>query len=399
MSTVTKLTPLDYILFMGLIFASGSFWAINQPGMIRIILLLLFDVLLLFKRRKFVISKIEVLIIGLVSISMFLNFESIKVILIYLVYFISAIMLKHSYSYNNFKLLYVRIMSFVSLMGVILWLLLLVFPGITSFLPLITNSNKISVWNAYIAVQECNSIRIQGFFWEPGAFQVFAGIAVIILLFNKDLEIPYKSIRTMLFINIIAMGLTLSTTAYLVLACIFALVIFNSNYKVLGERSKSKAGIIVALCFVIMVVLLNLPAKYQYLIFGKIQAFITNADTNTMSVTSRVDAVKGALLCFIKSPLWGCGETLLINYMEKTFGHSNAVVTYLNFFAMFGVVTGCLFCKAMYRFFHRINNNKYIAISLFIIVGIMTFSENFIVVPIFLTFLFWGLDENWSTIR
>ena len=394
MNKAAKSSPYDYILFMGLMFASGSFLIINLPGTIRAMVILFFDVLLLFRSRKFIISKKELMILCLVVLSMILNFEPVKIILIYLIYFISAIILKNSYSYDTFQLIYVRIMSLISLMGVILWLLILIFPSITSFLPLITNSNKISVWNAYIAVQECNSIRLQGFFWEPGAFQVFAGIAVIILLFNKNFESSRKSITKMLFINTVAIGLTLSTTAYVTLACIFFLALCNCNYRVLGGYSRKKVWLIIAISVAFILVCINLPTRYQYLIWGKIQAFISNADTNTMSVSSRLDALNGAWACFIKSPIWGCGESKLIGYMEDVFGHSNAVVTYLNFFAMFGVVTGCLLCKAMYRFFYKINNNKHIASFLFIIGCIMTFSENLVVVPIFLSFLFWGMDEK-----
>lgn len=68
--------------------------------------------------------------------------------------------------------------------------------------------------------------------------------------------------------------------------------------------------------------------------------------------------------------------------------------TYLNMFALYGIFVGTVMCKALYTFFSKINPNRLVATSLFVICGLMTFSENFTIVPIFLSFIFYGMDTS-----
>lgn len=387
-----KVTLFEYICMFLFLFLSGSFWMISEPGIVRIGSFLVLDICLLLMRRDFLFGRKDVIVLLLVLFSLFINMEGLKNIVIYLVFFISAILFKRAFSLKKFLLVYVKTITITAVASVIMWVVAYVSPNLLDKLPQLTNSYDVSVWNAIVAVQILSSIRVQGFFWEPGAFQVFTGLAIIFLLFDNTMDIPVRKMRMMLLINIVAMGLTFSTTAYLSMICIFLVAFFSLKYKAMGKESRKKINIIIAIGIVIILVVINLPEWYKYLIFGKISAYINGGDANTASVYTRVDSVKSAVACFVKSPIWGVGEGKLISFMNSNYGHKNAVCTYLNMFAMFGLVAGMLMWKYLYCFFSKINDNKFVSIALFLTCGIMTFSENFIIVPVFLCLIFYGAD-------
>lgn len=152
------------------------------------------------------------------------------------------------------------------------------------------------------------SSRNAGPFWEPGAFQGYIWIAILLLLFNVDKQCikRRKKVFILLFITLLT---TQSTTAYVLLAIAF--LCFNRRVLQLLEIKNMNTRVIV----MILVLLVGMA-------FLSTSPVITNKIGNENNVSNQMrttDILTGGLLALRSGPL-GLGETSTRNSLRMSLG-------------------------------------------------------------------------------
>ena len=143
--------------------------------------------------------------------------------------------------HNKFSLTYLRVMLFICVFNLILYIsnvyLLQFSKLLPSFLPELTSWDSYTFKNYifYFApigldglnVPYSSFVRNIGIFWEGGAYQYFLNIALIFSLYVK--KNPIVSFPNLIFV--ISIITTYSTTGYLIMAVILASVVMGKSSK------------------------------------------------------------------------------------------------------------------------------------------------------------------------
>ena len=256
-------------------------------------------------------------------------------------------------------------------------------------LPTITNSHGHSVYFAGLAEfwmdASSGGYRLQGIFWEPGAFQAMIILAAILDLYKNN---PVK-IRFRLLCYAVTLFFTYSTTGYICLLLFFILLMVK------GRKMKASLVFIIVSLSLFIVVLVNslfnrLEGFLYFSMFGKLELLVEAfkyGDSN--AATSRVDSIILPFKYFLDSPIFGLGERGFDEIYQKV-GHNMFTCTAVNYFAYYGVICGIICCIGFANYI-RLKSKTFIeAFILIFILLITTGSENFAFNPIFTTFMLYG---------
>ena len=192
-------------------------------------------------------------------------------------------------------------------------------------------------------------LRSYAFFREPGVYQMFIVLALLIELFVRD--------RVRLWhgcVYVVAILTTRSTTGYLCLVLILGLVIVN--------YAKSKRSMAIVSVGIVLGSLPLIPYVLNSILFK-----MTAIGANSHSWLSRQASIFTNLYIWFKKPVQGVGISYIFENYEKitkdVFGLQAGIYsitddtnTVLIFFAAFGSIVGglfvwgtFLFCKKMMR--------------------------------------------------
>lgn len=294
------------------------------------------------------------------------------------------------FSFDEFMRKYTNLMYFLCAYSVILYVLYLMMPSIVEKLPVLTNSNGIRAYTAGFSTiyAQYNGVRNQGIFWEPGAYQMFINLAMLIELFY------FKTLyKKHLFVFLITLFTTFSTagyiTAFFLLYTYVMWILFDKT-----ARNKQTALLIFYLMSILLILyllfeLLDLPVMRE--LFGKIERYF-DGGPNTGSVDVRIDAFIKPLKAVIREPLWGLGYIGSIN-LAYTEGYRMETCTFVNWFSYYGIVVGGMILNLYVKFVKKLQTKGFIRVLLFFSLFSMTFSENFARNVFFLSLGFLALLE------
>ena len=256
-------------------------------------------------------------------------------------------------------------------------------------LPVLTNSKGIAVYFAGLAefwTKQTDGIyRLQGFFWEPGAYQ-----AMIIISFLFDIYINKPSKKIIRYsCYIVTIILTYSTTG------IVSLLILAALISVKGKTIRYRnifAGLLFALVCITLIPFLkeNLTGFLYYSTFGKLELFndaYTYGESN--SASSRYESIIFPLKEFLDSPIFGIGEVGL-ERIEKLLGHNMLTCTPINFFAYYGFACGLICYYGIFKLLRLYNKSILEGLTLIILLLITVGSENFAYNPILTCLILYG---------
>ena len=223
------------------------------------------------------------------------------------------------------------------------------------------------------------SLRNSGPFWEPGAFQGYIWIAVLLLLFNVDEE-RIKHRKFVFALLIITLLTTQSTTGYVLL--VLAFVLFNKRILQLLEiKSMNTKTTVIILVFLIGLVFLSTSS----VISNKI------GDKNNVSTQMRTaDVLSGGLLALRAGP-FGLGETASRNSLRTLMGlYKDDSAGLIQITYTFGWLMGIFYMVALCgmgkRLFNADTRNERIGISILMI--ILHLTEGLWSLPLFWVLLF-----------
>jgi hypothetical protein len=283
-------------------------------------------------------------------------------------------------SFQDFVKIYLRIIIFLAISSLVIFLLLLIDPNWYRAFPKTVGLTGLEYFNLFLYVVSDHGVgsRNNSIFWEPGAFQAFLTLG---LLFEVYL---YKLRRGKnILILILASVTTVSTTGYIIL-----LILLTATFIFLRPTKIKKSHLILGLPFVLLCIAFMAPLFFQ-LIFSK---FAENNQSSFLRLSSTIVD----LTLFFGSPFYGLG---LSNYSTKVAetsydlfsldlgGSFNSLTYYL---AVYGILFVAPLLWMYVKFCRVLTHDKRQAAIIFIIVMITFATENFLCSLLWLTLGFYG---------
>ncbi len=249
------------------------------------------------------------------------------------------------------------------------------------YFPVLTNSQGHSVyflglsevWTSYNSAFGAN--RLQGIFWEPGAFQAFIIFAALFDIYRINVN-KEKLIR--LLVYAITIFFTYSTTGYICILIVGIIYIIQ-----LSRYSWLSLIVVIPIGFILIMSFSSQSDDFlYYTMFGKLDeanAALSSGAENTAS--SRVDAIVYPLEAFAESPVFGIGVEGK-KELSQQLGHSIFTCTPVNYFANFGLLCGLIHLFGFISFLRLKRKTALEAIVLLICVFSTTMSESLAFNPI-----------------
>ena len=343
----------------------------------------------LVKQRKAKISVSLMISLLLIFISNIFNSEPIKQYIIPTTYYVVAIAFVAYMPFHKWKEAYVGVMSVIAGASLILYGIEMINPALLSVLPITKNALGVTAYNAFLALSARDG-RNMGLFWEPGAYQTYLNIAILLELFQMSTQ-RRKKWRLVVLLG--ALVTTFSTGGYLTL--LFVIVTFLCEC-IANKRVKRPVGVVLVsliMCAVAAYYIITIynPQLY-YTLFGKLESFSQTGDLDT-SVGTRYVSVITPIALWLTNPLFGKGYIGLTGYFENIYGHTMATCTPTNWFGMYGLGFGVIMLAGMYGFTKAFSTKKVTRFFALAALLVAMSSENYVNNPSLVILIAYGLLE------
>ncbi len=342
------------------------------------------------------IGRNTLLFVGMLSLILLLSMSvnnDIRLGYIYkIALYIYALNLVAIYPLKRFARYFTSIMMVLSIVSLVAFVLMYVAPNVIKMLPVTVNIANINYYNGGLFVVPSYSyqgfIRNFGLFREPGVYQMYLIMALLLQLFVVKTNMLFRYI-----IFVITIITTMSTTGYIALA--FFLILFVLNSEGLSKSKRIIFIIILALGIIIIgstTTIFSLSSENQYIsVFGK----LTNSNRNT--TIARMASITENIRIALKYPFLGSGisrlDELFPLYSLMRYGKvaSNTNTITIQF-ATHGLIYGILWGLGIIKFTKKLNK-RYWAVILIIII-ILYIGENLTYSGFASIFLMYGISSN-----
>lgn len=284
----------------------------------------------------------------------------------------SVFIVKQSIDYYDFKHSYIKFIKWTCIISLICYTLSN-FISIDKF-PFF-RSEILGVDSFMYSFYYCwgwgvGTTRNPGMFWEPGAFQCYINLAIIIWIFDKDITKK----KSDLIVFIITLITTQSTTGYIILMVITLYSILTKKIK---TKSRFKTFAIIAMCMV---------GVFYMSKSDIIGAKFNNSNT---SYNIRQNDLTGSFNIIKKYPIDGVGYGSDLQVKEQQeYGIEKNSNGLLIFAIQFGFPTLCIYCIYMFRGIKNIMNlSKIDTIFIVLTLVVMFNSEPIMTYPLWLYLL------------
>ncbi|MEK4012841.1 O-antigen ligase family protein [Peribacillus sp. FSL M8-0224] len=393
---------LEYILITEIIFLSGSLYFSNNTLMV--MLLSSLGVYLIFnkvyiKRDNTLILILLLLLITSQYLFTYINGVSIKNIAIIIINLITLYFIQNNMERSIFFNKYINLMVIISFVSLICFILINFFnigelPLSKSIISGVTEYKITPYYNmgitqyywldGYEAQHENGFKRNSGIFWEPGAFQAFINIALLMLA-NKYIEkfkggkvnSFVKKDRYKVIILILALLTTQSTTGYMLGGLIFICTLLGAKKNI---NSKYLMRTILFIFFFFIIVILS-PIK---------EVIIDKLINQTGSYDTRFNDNLASFKIFLDRPLWGYGYSSVTYHLKEI--ENNLFDNSSGLGLLFGMMGGIMALSYLFLMGKGLSIlfkvKGFLLLIIFIIFFIIHSTEWLIFKPLFLMFLF-----------
>lgn len=292
------------------------------------------------------------------------------------------------YTVDSFVDSFCKVMFYLALLSLFFYLVFISFPKAMNSFIVIGKSGKPYAL-LYFYVHKVGSIRNMGMFWEPGAHQTFLNIALLLEIIRKEKRI----LRILIFS--ITIATTFSSTAFIAMAVSYLFFIIQ-----IKEIRGWKKGIVLLSVMSIILFFLNadsiISSNSGYSVFGKISDML-NTDKSVVGETStssiRYYSIVKPIYVFLSNPIIGVGYDNL-NYLLYDYTHGMNTCTFVNYFALFGAMYGIICICGFIGFSKKISKENINRVLTFIIILLVSMSENYALLSGFYLFCFYGFDRK-----
>ena len=254
---------------------------------------------------------------------------------------------------DNFINIFIKLLFFISLFSLVFFCISFFFwdysEGFFKTFPIIQRQNYLSFYSLVftnIPISSYERIRNWGLFSEPGEYQIYLNIGLILLLFFKN-NIKHKFFYSIIFsFTIIS---TFSTTGYLLLFLVAVLYTFK-NLK--EGKNQIITFLYIFLLIILFFFILNNAFVYR-LVFDKlIEGF------NNKSFSDRVNSIFFNLRIIFNYPMFGVGpyQHDLLRSESPLLSASTNII--LHNFSIYGLIPGLFFIYLIVYFLESNIKNK-----------------------------------------
>ena len=379
----------NWALVYLMIFFSSSFSLSVYNGTTRILLYGLLLVLIalnifLYKKNLRVKSSIVFLLPLIASLSYLLNGESIKQFEILLFYYLISFVFVIYLDFDKWCDAYLGVIQFIAILSIILYFIYIAFPSIIDALPTTANSAGRTTHTIFFCLTPFEGRSI-GIFWEPGAFQIYLMIAIIIEYFTYGLK-RYSRLAILLIANI----LTFSTTAFIATGVLIIVILTN---EIIEGQLRKGLGISIVVSLLIIIVVSYFTEKAGIDIYTKVFSKIDryrSSPTSYGSAAVRFNSIIKAFDIFIQNPILGVGTTKLNNSFLSVFGNSMTTCTFINWFAISGLFYGTLMSIGVFKFSKLFTKRRIVSVLLLLLIFVLISSEDMVLNPSFIILILYG---------
>ena len=359
-----KINVLCYVFY----FVSLSYWITSSLNIMLlrvvqmgvIIAIMLVEKKYVIKKNALVISTIllllELFTAVFKSYHLTLDFAQLSGVIIALI-FVSIV------GSEMFKGSYVDFMTFISGYSLIMWGAYKIIPQFFYRLPTVkATALTANTIFSLVPIQMNDYYRNFGCFEEPGVYQIFLCLAIMLTLFNHQ----RKFRKIILFY--LTMLTTLSTAGYIVACGILVAYLFSrSSGKIEGKFKRNLLMCCLCVGIISAFVVSNGGNVIDSRVFEKFQN-LTNG-----SAFERFRAVSIALNSFENNILLGCGWG---NWSQSYLNKGILTCTPLNWFAIYGFLYGIITNLGIYLACCQIANSRQSGLLLSICFWMMIFSQD-----------------------
>jgi len=377
------------ILTSGTVFFSLAYSKVFTP------VLFISSLLLLYSRRRISKDNLKILVVFFVFlfINVIFNFTrnvayssviglAIKVTSISIIF--------SELDINDFKKCYVNIMAVLCVISLVCFFSSEQIQNITY--PLMSHKIIAGNWFTYAPYHtwgwETAFHRNAGMFWEPGAFQAFINIALLILINDKS-KIDWVNDKRTIVIFILFMGTILSTkstTGYIILCMIFL-------YGVIKNLSEIKTIIVhfrnninkKSIIYIVVLIVFLLGTVTIIFNNGVITKKLTKKND---SYSIRSNDLNSSLKIIATKPLVGYGYmSKAVSEVEKSYNIKDNSNGLLYFTYMFGIPVVATLLFLYYKGLKTLLPNVNPGYSLIVLILIFM-SEYLMLMPLYLALTF-----------
>lgn len=319
------------------------------------------------------------------------GFPGVGNILSNIVNILLACFIVSSINKDSFKRIFSNIIFIICIESLLCFLLYTLGFPLYQKLPLLINSQNDGGYFALFSIPRMefgmwSNYRIQGIFWEPGAFQFFIIVSAIIDLYDK--HILKKNLIFRFLIYAITIFFTFSTTGIL---CGFILIILFLL------KQKNKVYLLAFMFFAFCLLSYGVIDQDSFLYYTVIDKIINVGDMyeygsgNDVSAEVRLNSFTYVLDEFIRSPIVGMGPSGKDNLKEL--GITMMTFTPLNYFAFYGLLMGIIHVYGLIKVMRLRHKRRIEAVIVLFVLVLSTVSEQFAFNPILMCFSFYGYNE------
>lgn len=390
---------IEYIIIIMCIVCSGAVIYQNNNRIILIITMLgilLFyfikyrNINLIFEKDKMI--KYFIILYLFSSLIHFFAIESSffgelgKIIQLLMAVFICNIITPEKFLKKYNTILYV-----LAFLSIIFYLIPFIFPEFPKLFPIITDYAGSKFHNAFVFCYPTyigNFYRNQSIFWESGAFQAFLNVSIFLELFIfKD-----KKSKKHLFVFIVALLLTKSTTGFIIFIILILLKLIE--FKTFDEKIKK-------------ILILSLPIVIIISIAFIFPVIIDKFSQDSLSYVSFVRRINDMFIdikILLLKPmnfLFGLGEEqYIIKFTELlnqtgigVYSQASSSNSITAFAAQYGIIASIpiylLYINGIYSM-----KKIHIIIAFLALILLCLISENFIMAPFFICLILQFININ-----
>lgn len=391
----TKVNVKTQIVMFLILFLTSSFTITNDiiSSKLTIALWIITSIYLLFSFNKIVAN--TVVFFCVLSLAFFIssvkNSENTRIMISNMFAFMTVFLFACAFDFEEFKEAFIKIMKFLSIISLVCFSIFSLIESLKGLF-VVTNVVGRTFSNLFLYAHSHSVNRNQGMFWEPGAYQSFVNIALLFEITKKDINIKTVIIFVLTIIT------TFSTTGYLGMALILLLLFLNND-----KRKRKQKSVIVCIAIIILIwvyfnqdILFNTNSSS---VFGKIIGFFKkeqyNATQGSNSATVRFFAIIKPMEKFFERPLWGWGYQGLIDQISQYTKGMNTC-TFVNWFAVYGVLFGLCMLTGFISISRKIQKKTNAFLLVFLILFVVTMSENYVNNAFFILLALYGFNEAFS---
>lgn len=321
------------------------------------------------------ISKELFLCVVCVAMSSIFNLDTSLIGLIKIFSLIVGFYIATELDQKRFIKAFIRMMAVIATVSLVVYFFKDFLIGLNIF-PIITGYKGQRFANFFFAnvrVNSASSFRNWGPFWEPGAYQAYIIVTLLLVMFENT-DIRHKNMLIAIFV--ITIGTVMSTTGFLAIP--FLLIAF------ILDRSANKKYTFIKIAIVIMAA--------GFLLWFMSSPYFDSIFTNKFELGTDIDrivTVKYGLLLFLRRPIFGYSSSYTSAF-HSIVGQSFAITnTFIANLVVFGLVMGVLSVGFIYRFV-RSYKRSHIVTMLILLSLIISFSgEKMLYCPIFSFMMFY----------